>query len=715
MLDDSVRPKLRLDAKFLPTTEGVLFRSRGRIFTLKGTGIYDLMSRLAPHLSGALTVREICGQLNPAAQEVVKKLLEALVVRQVVINRITEHSSLPEAVRSEFSAQIEFIEHFADRPQYRFSRLREASVFVTGAGAALSSMCISLVRNGFRSITLDRDVTSYEKEQSFAREVDGLRAAGIEVTIAHSSLSAESDNLTGDPSVICYASAEPNFASLFRLNEYSLQHDILFVPGYVLDGLAVIGPIVKRQTGCFTCSLLRRARHMSADLEAELWRGIALSRPWIRDLQPASYPSLRILGNLVAFEAFKALLGQVAHDSYRAITSVDLETLETRAAQLIADPTCPHCRSLTPQRDSWVVEHSSDLEIPPSLTHEEQILRLEPAVNPEYGLVHSFDDDALIQTPLFRSTLVVRKGNRNETEEIDGYSIISNAAARIAAFLEGAKKSTVEMSDTTSLGIEAVSDSQSLPFPRVNPTRLAHTLRNVALRCAEPVQWMPAQSAIHHTFHSVPVAAVFPNSTLNLGLFETLSGGIGAAFSPQDASREAIASLITCEALKRVSRREMTLHKVNTAALAQSNPDVQYLISACGHLGTTVCMCGIDLADYGSLVLAASHTNTDPEHIAVGFGLNAGEAATRTLTDLLALSLNGKPRHILSRLLPPKLGYDLDYISVPLLANPTGDVELPAERKTSVWFDDILICDVTAPDLSRCGVTVCKALMVASM
>jgi bacteriocin biosynthesis cyclodehydratase domain-containing protein len=713
LVDESARPKLRLDAQFLPIEHGVLFRSRGKLFTLKGAGIYELVSSLAPHLSGELTIRDLCEHLVPGKQEVVRHLLETLIARQVAINRVDEEISLPAAVLAGFRGQLEFIEHFSDHPIQRFSRLREANVFVTGSGPALSSICISLVRNGIGIVTLDQDVSTREQEESVAREVESLRAAGIEIRIAHSSLSSQLDNCNHLPTAICFASDEPNFGTLLQINEQCVRRDVLFIPGYVLDGKAVVGPSVRRRVGCLTCSLLRRAPHLSSDLEAEFWRGIALSQSWNRDVQPPSYPSLRILANLVAFEVFKTLTDHLARDTDGAIASVDLETLETRTARLIAHPKCPHCSTLAQGNRSWATVGYFDKGPQVVLTHDEQMSKIDSAIDPEYGIFHGFEDDGLIQTPLFRSKLLLRKSSQNQIDEIPGYSLVSNAAARATAFFEAVKRVTFGRLESPQLLPAADTESRSSPFERIDPTFLSHALGSAGFMCAPPVQWMPARSLLDDTCHQVPVAAVFPASNFNAGLFEILPGGIGVAFCSQGASEEAVSSLVASEILKRAARGEMFLQSLNLGMLAERNSDVQYLMSAFGHLGTSVCAFGFELRGYGAVVLASSDLLAVPEHIAVGSGPNVARATTQVLTELLALSLGGKSPHTLNLVLPGDLGYDLALHSVSLLALPMPDTDFDDGTKAATWFDDILICDATSPDIRTCGVTVCRALMIS--
>lgn len=706
MTHDQFCPKLRLDTQFLPFDEGVLFRSREKVFTLKGRGIYELVSALAPHLNGQLTVRDICEILPQAKRQIVTHLLDTLIAKQLVIHRVEENVPLPEPVRRVFRGQLEFIEHFADRPLERFSRLREAKVFVTGSGPAVSHVCVSLVRNGVRTVILDRSVTSHPEEDLLAREVEGLRAAQVEVEVVRRDLACFWDEVADGPTALCFASDAPHFRALLHLNEQSVRRDTLFVPGYLLGGKAVVGPSVGRRPGCFACSLLRRAPHLARHTETELWRGIALSEAWTGDRQPFSSPALRILANLVAFEVFKGLIGHLPQDTDQAIASIDLETLETRTSRLIAHPQCPHCSKLLPAARSRLLTEPFEETSP--LSQDEQIAKMDPAIDPDYGVFHGFEDDALPQTPLFRSSLAVWKRGYPETSETPGYSLESNAAARIDAFLEAARRLAFEDRAQASWP----EDPDASLFEKVNPKRLSHALGISAFTFAGPTPWLPARSLRKRTFHRVPAAAVFPSSSLNAGWFEALMGGMGVGFTPQEAAGDAISSLIATEVLKRVACHELPLCRMNLARLAEENTDISYLMSVLQHLGVSPFVFHCELAGYGAVALAGSDPRAAAERVAVGYGLNLPRSSARALTGLAALSLGGSWPCTLQSTLPAQLGYDSRLDSVSLAVEENAGEDAQCSAMPADWFDDILICDATPPDLAACGVTACRALML---
>jgi hypothetical protein len=404
----------------------------------------------------------------------------------------------------------------------------------------------------------------------------------------------------------------------------------------------------------------------------------------------------------------------VSDDVACAVTSIDLETLETTTAQLFADPACHDCQPLASQCRPFIFEEPKPHNSAPSLSTEEQLFALQPAVNKSYGLFHEFHDDTLIQTPLFRSAIVTRKEDRPDTCTIRAYSLVSNAAARVSAFLEAAMRSTFDTSDDDYFAIQTAFARQPPPFPSVNPRFLSHFISFADSIVGGPLPVISARSLRHATSIGVPFVAVFPNSTLNAGLFEPSPAGIGAAFSPHDASREALSSLLASEALKRVFRGELAMYDLDLETLADTSSDVAFLLSVCRHLSIPLHVSSCSVTGYGSVVVAASQADADPSQTVVGSHADLIGAATKALTELLALSLDGSSRHTLRDLFPLSLGYNLQlYITVPPTEH-THAATLDPDHGNAPWFDDVVISDCTTLDLAQLGISVCRALMIST-
>src|SRR5689334_21218390 len=122
-----IRPQLAHDAVILPPGQGVLCKRDNAVFRLTGKSIARWLSALGPYMTGEYTLEKLCDGLEPAQRETVTRLVETLLQRGILTSPQPEAPDLlPEEVRATFRAQIEFINHFTDRPQELFRAFRES-------------------------------------------------------------------------------------------------------------------------------------------------------------------------------------------------------------------------------------------------------------------------------------------------------------------------------------------------------------------------------------------------------------------------------------------------------------------------------------------------------------------------------------------------------------------------------------------------------------
>src|SRR5581483_8965828 len=141
MHEQEIRPKLPHDTMFLPSEEGIVFRRAGRTLALKGRGIFQLISTLAPHLSGEATARALTRHMPESKANVVVNLLATLVDGGMLLHHSKEdeeYLSLRE--REIFASQIEFLEHLTANPCQSFRRFRDARLLLVGSGFPLAAL-----------------------------------------------------------------------------------------------------------------------------------------------------------------------------------------------------------------------------------------------------------------------------------------------------------------------------------------------------------------------------------------------------------------------------------------------------------------------------------------------------------------------------------------------------------------------------------------------
>jgi hypothetical protein len=120
-----------------PSAEPENLTSAGyqKSFTLKGRSVYELISTLAPFMTGEMTVGELCRGLDPKRSQMVRSVIRTLLDRGVVKDQVPENPDvLPQEVAAHFRRQIELIDHYANGSRARFKAFRESSVLMVGNG-----------------------------------------------------------------------------------------------------------------------------------------------------------------------------------------------------------------------------------------------------------------------------------------------------------------------------------------------------------------------------------------------------------------------------------------------------------------------------------------------------------------------------------------------------------------------------------------------------
>jgi hypothetical protein len=255
-----VRPKLKQDSVFLQTDDGVFLRSDETTFLLKGKSVYRWISALSPYMTGEYTMDQLCDGLEPAQRDTVVRLVDTLLQRGVLKNHLPEAPGmLSNEVLKQFSSQIEFIDHYTDRPQERFKAFRESRVLLIGYGEAFTALAISLIRNGLRELFLAPTDGSEAYLQELEPEASGLRQQGVEVWASTVDLELQGTaGSLGDYDIVVYCSDGGSLKDVYNLNRRCINASQVFLPAIVFNRQAMIGPLVKRAgQPCWLCLQMR--------------------------------------------------------------------------------------------------------------------------------------------------------------------------------------------------------------------------------------------------------------------------------------------------------------------------------------------------------------------------------------------------------------------------------------------------------------------------
>jgi bacteriocin biosynthesis cyclodehydratase domain-containing protein len=719
---ETMRPKMLLDSVFLPTEAGgVYFRSRGGAFTLNEKATYDLVTELVPRFTGKQTVAELCESLDLQKREAARTLIATLLEKRIVIDHVDEISDLSQVVRDKFAAQIEFIEHHADKPLQRFAQFRSSKILLTGSGIPLRILALSLARNGLEKIILDSNAARVECDEEFNALIKEFDTRGIPLKVERVPLDEVLAGRSRSLNAICYVSDVADLQVMASINKYSCANQPHFLPGFLFGGKAFIGPLVRSgQAGCWMCALLRRSANIQPDLEALIWRHLAFGVPWENDGQPGSSPSLRILGNLAGFEMFRLFAGHIPIETGGSVLSIDLETLENGSSPLLPHPNCPHCSKTQRDSDRVFLSQARADTAAENIDIARKLELTAALVDPEFGIVRRFNDDDLVQLPLFQSTVVVSRTPGGREVSIPGYSIQSNAGARLDALLS-AVKSYVTLRHSrnriwTGTKSEALQDGLN-PLPE---RELSNWMGGPALPSSGSFSWMYARSLGAGTMHLVNAGAIYSRSPINTEGFENVDAGLGVGFTFRQACGQAILSLFAHEVLKRAATHENSFTEVVADDFADANVNFQYLRNIFRHMDRSFRLLEFSHEGSGKVVLAFSPNDAgDPNRIAVGTAALLQPAVVAAMTDLLAMTIGGTSIRSVEHYLPRSLGYIVDFSAS---ENRSYDSKPPQrsndQNMNSVLlafggaFTDILIANLTDEDIRRSNLVAVKALFV---
>lgn len=680
-----IRPKLKQDTVFLQTDELVFFQTEKEAFRLKGKSIAGWLSALAPRMTGEYTLEQLCQDLDPARRDMVVRLVNTLLQRGVLKNVQPESPALlPEAVGRQFRSQLEFIDHFVDRPQERFKRFRESRILLVGSGESYTSLAICLIRNGLRELLLAPTDGADEYLEKIEPEADLLRQNGCEVLVSPVDFTPQltSGNLQANNyDIIVYCADNQSLKDIFTLNQLCIKEGHPFLPAFVFAGQAMLGPYFKPPQGpCWLCLLMRLSASMDAEDRSALWSELVFGNNLPSNQFPVFTPVARRIGNGLGFELFKLFSGILPTETEGGVIFQDLKTLESFHGKLVAHPLCS-CRSQQSldeclQQLQDVVagkrEHAS--------TQEEVFQQLFQLIDPRLGPFHKFADDDIIQLPLKVTRLVVGSSllSNRLTRSVEVPSSIDTSVSSIPASLAVVAydlENVVNARQTAFL--HAVRDySQAIPDrgrmlsaslrelqvggKAVFPAQKLTTWSGIAsLKPETRTEWLPAWSLSTQRVCYVPAAAVYPNSPLNRsGIFErTLAGAcVGSKFT--EALNVGMTEALGYEQVRDLIGGSCSSVELDIDELKSLDADLAFLVKSAQRFDRSFTILAVlSESPLAVMIVYTSDAHTGAEQFfAVGCSLSGPDAAKKALLqfvgDLQFLEAEGKRPAAVDALFP---------------------------------------------------------------
>ena len=539
-MNDS-RPSLKQDAVFLRSQHGVFVRHREDSFVIRGQSAFQLLSALAPHMTGEQTLSELCDGLTEGQKSSVMSLVSTLIARGLVIDHELPAEGVDVEALKTFASQVSFLEHFGDRGGRGFDRFRKAAILVVGDQTLAGSVVKSLQSNGSSRVRLmrpiDLDIPS------------GARSVALDLQQAD---------------LVCFASLTPDPQVAVRLAENCEASNVAYLAAWRLGAELILGPLATngRETGpsshdpaCWRCVWLRMQDNAIAGA-ADFWAGVTLGPSAMRPVSVIPDHAGAIAGGLLAFEIFKYLSGVLRSELQDALVVVDLEHCTTARDRPVLHPCCERARQrLIVDREQPQAGPAAAPPTRPSAVHN--------CVARRTGIFTAFADDSLPQIPIATGAVEAPALPPALTSDgvIYGFAASALSEARTDALhraLETYSLHTLRRTRRPANQVRVEAGDNGRPPPSLVFEELTTWLGTRGRSSNDECDAVRASTLDGSKVYRVPLSAVVASPALNgLAEFEPCADGVAAAATLADAVTGALAGaagLIDVDGLARGQR-----------------------------------------------------------------------------------------------------------------------------------------------------------------
>lgn len=641
-----LRAKLRRDAIFLEIPEGIYFRSGTGSFNVKGGTIYRVFSQLLPYLDGGEALQSYLDGLDIQARTTATKLINALLHRKVLLHHDPEEDvALTANELAQFRGQIEFIEHVADRPKWRFHSFRTSRVCLSGSGVAAKEAALALLRNGQQELHVANFSPSDFEE--LVKACVALEKSGLHASVREVELSEGAE--LGAYDLIIAVESGKDLRRIDSIHRAVIQDGGRLLPAYVLGDQSIVGPLVEgSDAGCWMCVMMRWSSNAGVAEAESFWRGMATG-VWPGLSLHLGFPLGGMLGNTVAFEAFKYLVMTESAETKRAVLVQNLETLETERCRVLPHPLCPVCGTYLSRMPSATIE--KDAAAP--LSHQEILAAWNSVANDGFGLIRGFEDEELTQLPLRHSS--VRLGLRTfgiVDEIIHGWSIDTTAHARYDAL----KSAIAVYSSAVFARLAQPGLNGSDPGDRSDDGYEFGSVwgwhSSGATGTDEEVNWTACTSIASGRIEYIPLQAVVPyfaDAAESGDQFERTMAGVGVGADEEEMQTDAALSLYAHRGLVDLLHGKQVLRELSDirAHAGLSDRDVVFCLSTLEVMNIQPRIFLVEYQPEGvmvAFVAEAADAEISIDQVFIDAGLSLSSAVTRALMKLIARRQSGDTR-----------------------------------------------------------------------
>ncbi|PKQ14436.1 MAG: hypothetical protein CVT68_11885, partial [Actinobacteria bacterium HGW-Actinobacteria-8] len=492
-----------------------------------------------------------------------------------------------------------------------------------------------LVISGLRNLIL----ASSDDPQKYLRALDHqiarLRERGLEVDVSVADptfLAQELDRVA----IAAYVADGGSLRTVYDIQEICLKAGKPFLPAAIVDGQAMLGPLVWPEAGpCWLCALLRYSANEASHRSTALWQDLFLGGHFDGALSDLSVVPLRMLGNGLAFELFKVLTGCLSSGTQDGVIIQNVETLESSQAHLARHPLCPSCSHMDPdlaarQLFELIARNGNGGQAEGGLDKHYYY------INSRVGMFKELADEDISQLPLKVARIIAAPPMSHLGGfEITSFSIENLRDARDAAFREAVRRYGQELPDRRGMICASYNQMKAAGKEAFLPQQLSTWSGTQEVDEDTPLEWMPALPVLSNFSERlcyVPAAAVYPYSALNRWqLFDRVSAGSAAGATFASVLEGGLLSALSYEGLRDLMRGCGTVATIPTDGLIGAEDDLAYLLKCAERFGQAVNVLRVYNSVPVRIVLAYAAEAERKPSLSVGFGLTEQEAMRNAL------------------------------------------------------------------------------------
>lgn len=396
---EKAQPKIAPDASFFPLKDGILLRNPQGTFALTGKGLFSLIEQLAQHLDGKTTFAQILKEMPESMASVSRHVMTVLIKRRIFRNHaIPDSHGLTAGEIEAHKDTIGYLEHFLDNAYSTFERFRRYPFLLLGPKPFQKGLAQWLLSAGASNIMCTEDLIISTTSASHA--IPGCLDSIKQVS--------QNEGFS-EAKCILIGMEHANFSELKQLEKESQHSGNIWLAGFITSEMMMIGPIHMP------------SQPISLDT---LHRRLAMSDALV-PVKKNSFSDMKILANMIAFEAFKEITGCLVPETREGVVFLDRKKLTTRRSPLRVQYHSKHKESSSSKLDRWRKSESKEV------SDRDFLDSLSELVDNRLGIFESFDDLGLMQLPIKRSKIRIRPINEYCGHDFYGTSSESLHHARI--------------------------------------------------------------------------------------------------------------------------------------------------------------------------------------------------------------------------------------------------------------------------------------------